>query len=177
MGLLKLLGIKRDELAGRDLLGTLFDGIEGIVGERPVEEIKLITGYAGLLGRVANADLTITDGEVGRMRGILLDVLGLDADEVEAIVEILLRHRVQLLNLEDHVYARLINDVTDRPHKLKLLRALYEVAAADGSVREREDQEIRVITRALMLSHGDFIAARREFREQLAVLQKSPGRE
>jgi uncharacterized tellurite resistance protein B-like protein len=175
MGFLERLGIKRDERAGRDLLGTLFDGIEGIVGERPIDEVKLITGYAGLLGRVANADLTITDGEVERMRGILTDVLGLAGDEVDAIVEILLRHRNQLLNLEDHVYTRLINDVAHRPHKLKLLRALYEVAAADGSVREREDQEIRVISKALLLSHGDFIAARREFREHLAVLQKPSG--
>ena len=171
MGLLKLLGIRKEERAGRDELGTLFEGIEGIIGDRPVDEIKLITGYAGLLGRVAYADLEITDDELARMHRVLASVLGLADDEVEAIVEILLRHRVQLLSLEDHVYARLVNDVADRPHKLKLLRALYEVGAADGSVREREDQEIRVISKALMLSHGDFIDARREFRDHLAVLK------
>lgn len=172
MGLLKLLGIHGSERAGRDDLGTLFEGIEGIVGERPVDEIKLITGYAGLLGLVAYADLEITDDEVSRMRQVLASVLGLATHQVEAIVEILIRHRVQLLSLEDHVYARLINDVADRPHKLKLLRALYEVGAADGSVREREDQEIRVISRALLLSHADFIGARREFRDYLAVLKQ-----
>lgn len=174
MGLLKLLGIRKEGRAGRDVLGTLFDGIEGIVGDRPLDEIKLVTGYAGLLGRVAYADLEITDDEVARMRRVLAGVLGLADGEVEAIVEILLRHRVQLLSLEDHVYARLINDVADRPVKLKLLRALYEVGAADGSVREREDQEIRVISRALMLSHSDFIEARREFRDHLAVLKSEP---
>lgn len=172
MGLLDLLGIRKQTRAGRDELGTLFTGIERIVGERPIDEIKLITGYAGLLGRVACADLEITDDEIARMRRVLTGALGLGGGEVDAIVEILLLHRVQLLSLEDHFYARLINDVADRPHKLKLLRALYEVAAADGSVREREDQEIRVISRALLLSHGDFIEARREFRDQLAVLRE-----
>jgi uncharacterized tellurite resistance protein B-like protein len=171
MGLLKLLGIRKEERAGRDELGTLFEGIEGIIGDRPVDETKLITGYAGLLGRVAYADLEITDDEVDRIRRVLSSTLGLADAEIDAIVEILNRHRVQLLSIEDHLYTRLINDVADRPRKLKLLRALYEVGAADGSVREREDQEIRVISKALMLSHSDFIDARREFGDRLAVLR------
>jgi uncharacterized tellurite resistance protein B-like protein len=173
MSLLKLLGIRKESQAARDELGTLFDGIETIVGDRPIDEIKLIAGYAGLLGRVAYADMEITDEEIARTRRILVEVLGLAEDEVEAIVQILLRHRVQLLTVEDHLYTRLVNDVADRPHKLKLLRALYEVGAADGAVREREEQEIRVISKSLLLSHGDFVAARREFREHLSVLRKS----
>ena len=159
------------EDAGGGERGGLYAAVEALGRERPESDVARIAGWAGLLGRVAYADMDLGDDELARVREILVETAGLDARDARAITELLARERVELLSLEDHLYARLINDVADREQKLDLIRALFRVAAADGTVRSDEDGAIRGIARALLLEHREFIAIRREFKGQLAVFQ------
>jgi hypothetical protein len=46
------------------------------------------------------------------------------------------------------------------------------VSAADLSVEVREDNEIRRVSREMKIEHSDFINARAEVREHLAVLRR-----
>ena len=141
---------------------------------RTEEEVKLATGWAGLMGRVADADMALGEEELEKIRDSLARVHRLSSRAAEAVTILLREHRAELLSIEDHLYARMINDVATREQKTALLRALFDVAAADDLIRESEDSTVRNISRSLMLSHKEFIEARLEHRDSLAVLKKDP---
>ena len=161
MSLWKLLGVNKEERGGNPDLGLLFEHIERILAGAPTDEIKLVTGYAGLLGKVAYADTEVTPEEADRVRRVLGAELGLGLGRVERIAELLEQERARLFTIEDYIYSRLVNEVADRMQKLALLRAMFAIAAADGTVRDREEQVIRVASKGLLLSHRDFIDARK----------------
>ena len=50
-------------------------------------------------------------------------------------------------------------------------RGLFALAAADDSVSSLESDEIRKISKALLMSHKEFIEVRKMYRDKLAVLQ------
>jgi uncharacterized tellurite resistance protein B-like protein len=176
MSLWKLLGMSKQERGGDPELGLLFEHIERILADGSAAEIKLVTGFAGLLGKVAYADIEVTAEESDRIRDVLGAELGLGPGPVARIAELLEQERARLFTIEDYIYTRLVNEVADREQKLALLRAMFAIAAADGSVRDREEQVIRIATKGLLLSHRDFIDARQQFRDHLAVLRKEDRR-
>jgi uncharacterized tellurite resistance protein B-like protein len=152
-------------------LGELFAGMSRILEGRAEQEIRLITGYAGLLGKVAYADMEITEVEMGKVRDVLAGRLSLSAEVVELIVELLGQLRARLYNLEDYVYLRMVNDATDKHGRMELLGALFEVAAADESICAEEDATLWTIAKGLRLSHREFISVRAGFQEYLDVLK------
>ena len=70
----------------------------------------------------------------------------------------------------EEIVAREFAALATSGERLALLRCLFAVSAADESVAVREDNEIRQISRELRIEHADFIAARAEVRQHLAVL-------
>jgi uncharacterized tellurite resistance protein B-like protein len=173
MDFLKIFGLGKQRGASDRDLGGLFAALENMLAGKPVDEIKLVAGWAGLLGRVANADMELSDEEIARIREILEKNHGLGGTLVSEVTDLLAGNRVELLSVEDHFYARMINDVAGREEKLALIESLFQVAAADDIVRQNEDATIRMISRSLFLSHDEFIEVRRKFRDKLAVLKNS----
>jgi uncharacterized tellurite resistance protein B-like protein len=153
-------------------MGALFSTIEKLAGGRSVAEIKRITGWAGLLGRVAYADLELAPEEISGIRKVLEQVHDLDEESARQVVELLEKERAQLLSIEDYIYSRLLNEVASRQEKVELLGALFRVAAADGTVAEREEAAIRLVAHSLLLDHADFIAARLLVRDQVPALRR-----
>ena len=165
---------QNDVRCGRNLFevaGFLTRNREMLAG-RPEDEVKRITAYAGLLGKVAYADLEVSAAEEARVRELLADELGLSAVDAEAVGGLLRAQRARLFLVEDYVYARLVNELCDREAKLALLRCLFAVAAADGAVTGEEDATIGNVARDLRLSQGDFIEARSTVRQSLAWMGK-----
>ncbi len=173
---MKIFGMGKHEKAKDKNLGSLFAALEEMLAGKSVDEIKLVAGWAGLLGRVANADMELSDEEIVRIREIMSEIHGLDGTSSGAIADLLAGNRVELLSVEDHFYTRMINDVADREKKLALLESLFHVAAADDIVRQNEDATIRMISRSLFLSHDEFIEVRSRFRDKLSVLKNSKSR-
>jgi uncharacterized tellurite resistance protein B-like protein len=167
MDLWKLFGIGRQNRGPEtDDLGRLFGGIQRILDGHADRDVKLITGIAGLLGNVAHADLEISSSEVAGIRRALGGRLHLTEAQVAAIVELLLKHRVQLFAVESHIYSRLVNEVADRQQKIDLLGVLFSVAAADQAISGEEATAIRLVAEGLKLSHRDFVDARIAFKRQ-----------
>jgi uncharacterized tellurite resistance protein B-like protein len=136
------------------------------------DEARYVATFAYLLGRIARADLQITADESDEMRRILAGLAQLSLDQAEIVVEIV-RNQAELFGgTENFLVAREFNEIATRQQKLNLLECLFAVAAADGSVSASEDDEIRRLANELCLPHGDFIAARRQYREHLAVLRE-----
>jgi uncharacterized tellurite resistance protein B-like protein len=171
MDLKKLFGISNEADRARKDLGELFAGVQAILKDCSENDVKLITGFAGLLGKVAYADMEISEVEIERMRSVLGGLKHLSSQQVNLIIELLGRHSVNLFSIEDYIYIRLINDVLDKPGKLGLLKALFKVAAADESVSAEEDAALWTVAKGLMLSHREFISVRAEFAGQLDVLK------
>ncbi len=172
MDLWKVLGIDRQGEKGSGVdWGTLFDAISGVLEGLPHEDVKRVTGIAGLLGKVAYADRDISEREVERIRRTLTEMLHLESAHVESILALLLDHRIQLFAVEDHVYARLVNEVASRQQKCELLRVLFTVAAADRSISEAEDRTIRLVADGLQLSHREFIDARSGFNDRREIFR------
>ena len=166
----KILGVDaaRDRVGD---LGLLFDSLmEKLVHLEP-EEVKRITGYAGMLGRIAYADMEISDVEIDRMKQILSTELKLSPSHVALLVSLLVEHRVQLFSVEDHFYHRIINESCSFDEKMALMKVLFGLAAADGSISKEEDAALFTASKSLRLSHRDFIAVRRQFATYLDVLK------
>ncbi|MCU0660947.1 MAG: TerB family tellurite resistance protein [Myxococcota bacterium] len=163
---------KKSTSSGNGELGKLFATIESLASGRSVDEIKRITGWAGLLGRVAYADLELAKEELAAIERVLEEVHALGKDNARQVVELIEKERVQLLSIEDYHYTRLINEVASRLEKVELLGVLFRVAAADGTVAEREEAAIRLVSQGLLLDHADFIAARLLVRDCVPVLRR-----
>lgn len=173
MNLWKLLGIDKCNGGGKtdEGYGRLFVGIQNLLGDLPPEEIKLVTGYAGLLGKVAYADMEISEEEIRRMESILKKTLVLTRVRVKPIVDLLSKHRVELFSIEDFIYIRLVNSICAKEQKIELLEAMFSVAAADASISAEEEAVIRVVAKGLLLSHADFVSVKKRFAAHLDVLK------
>ncbi len=170
MGLLDIFGLKggaSDE--DKEQLGKLHAKLSDMLQNHSEDEVKWIAAYAGLLGKVANADTSLDKKELGVIQELLGRHVELEAEQVRDILSLFEEHRVRLLSIEDYIYIRLANETADRKRKLELIRALFCVAAADGVISGGEENEIRRVTQGLGLSHRDYIEARLEFKEHLSI--------
>jgi uncharacterized tellurite resistance protein B-like protein len=135
---------------------------------------RYLSTFAYLLGRVAFADATITDAERELMTGLVAKEGSLAAEEAAAVVTLAVDEFRRLGGTHNLIVAREFAALATTGERLALLRCLFAVSAADESVLVREDNEIRQISRELRIEHADFIQARAEVREHLAVLRRQP---
>ena len=167
----KVFGIDDAQMDSYRDLGLLFETLTDRFSGLAVEEVKRITAYAGVIGKVSYADMEISDVEVERMQEIFERILKLSHSNASLLISILKAHRIQLFSVEDHFYSRLVNELMDLDEKRALLEAAFEVAAADGSVSKEEDAVLYDVSRSVHLSHHDFIAVKRRYAEYLDVLK------
>ena len=92
---------------------------------------------SGLLARVASIDFEIHQDEVLQMTQFLIDweISKIDAENV---VKIALEEINNLAGLENHKYCHPLNDIMEQKERYSLVKALFSIAASDGSVDESE---------------------------------------
>ncbi len=136
------------------------------------ERARYVASFAYLLGRVANADLDISTEETAAMERIVVDIAGLPEPQAILVVQ-MARSQTELFGAtENFLVGREFNKMASREQKLALLECLFAVSAADESITTVEDNEIRKISKELLLKHNDFIAARLAYKEYLASKKK-----
>jgi uncharacterized tellurite resistance protein B-like protein len=134
---------------------------------------RFIAAFGYILSRVANADLTISPGEVHAMERIIMERGGLPEEQALIVIQTA-KTRAQLFGgTENFLVTREFSRIATREEKLALLDCLFAVAAAEGGISATEDNEIRQIVNELGLGHPDFIAVRSRWKDQLNVLKKS----
>jgi uncharacterized tellurite resistance protein B-like protein len=134
---------------------------------------RFIAAFGYILSRVANADLTISPGEVHAMERIIMERGGLPEEQALIVIQTA-KTRAQLFGgTENFLVTREFSCIATREEKLALLDCLFAVAAAEGGISTTEDNEIRQIVNELGLGHPDFIAVRSRWKDQLNVLKKS----
>jgi uncharacterized tellurite resistance protein B-like protein len=135
------------------------------------ERARYIAAFAYILSRVARADMNISDAETREMENQLTRLSRLPAEQAVLVVQIAKTQATLFGGTENFLVTQEFNRMADPEQKLALLDCLFAVAAADNIISTAEEREIRLINDELQLTHNQFIAARYNFRQCLAVLK------
>lgn len=170
MSLLRFLGLAGDE-SGRgaepDSLVALAERLDSM---EPAAA-RLAAAFAYLLARVAGADLRTDDLEQSAIADHLEAFADLDAETAgvlaAAAVEVADRHGAT----DDHLVARAFQEMAEDEERLRLLRCLYAVAAADDTITTVEDNEVFEIASAIGVRRSDVVAIRSEWKRYLGTLR------
>lgn len=138
---------------------------------------RFLAAFAYLLGRVASADHAISEVETRAMERLVMEEGGLSEAQAVLVVQIAKTEQLLLHGTEDFRVAQEFRELATVEERLALLRCLFAVSASDDAVVVAEDNEVRRISIELRIPHADFVAARQEVRDHLAVLKlPSPSR-
>jgi uncharacterized tellurite resistance protein B-like protein len=141
------------------------------LGERDDESVLVVVALAGLLGAVAYADRSYSEGEEAQVRAELARVHGMPAAAVDAVCEALRRHIVQISTVEVPRYCRVLRELGDRELRAEVLEVLVDLAAVDDVITTAETNLLRQVTTALGLSQSDYNDAQAKHRERLSALK------
>ncbi|OBT31837.1 TerB family tellurite resistance protein [Vibrio splendidus] len=119
---------------------------------------------ASLLCEVAGADHQINESERVAKLQLLQRLLGLDEEQAKALLAQAEPKVEQSASLYD--FTSQLRDLS-QPVRIDLIKAMWEVAHADGEIDPIEDSVIRKTAELLYVDHSDFI------KTKLNVLGKS----
>ena len=160
------LGIEKPA-AEANVLDSMLEALEHLEEGRA----RYVAGFAYLLGRVADVDHHVTPGEAALMTRLVAEEGAMSQAEADIVVRLALDDHKRFGGTHNVIVTRDLAGTTTLEQRLGLLRCLFAVSAADESVNVVEDNEIRRISRELRIEHGDFVRARLEVRDHLAVLR------
>lgn len=135
------------------------------------EQARYIASFSYILGRVAHADLNISEEETRLMERIVMEMGELPEEQAVLVVQMAKTQTLLFGGTENYLVTRDFEKMATREQKMRLLECLFAVSATDKEISSLEDREIRQITSELRLEHKDFIAVRSMFRRHLAVLK------
>lgn len=171
MGLLDWLGGTQDHASGgQDDIETV-RRIAGELDALDPDRARYVACFAYILGRVAHADLDVSDEEILAMEQLVAERADLPAAQAALVVQIAKQRNELFGGTDNFLVTRTFGEMADIDSKRALLDCLYAVSAADNSISAEEDQEIRRITGELNMGHDEFIRARSKYIDQLSVMQ------
>ncbi len=138
------------------------------------DEARHLSLFAFLLARVAHVDLEVSPAEVAVMERMVATHGSLSVPQAALVIEIARATQRMLGPTHNFVAIREFRDAATRDQKIGLLRCLFEVASADGVVTGAEEEEIRVISRGLLLEDRDYLDVRAAFSDKRSVLGARP---
>jgi tellurite resistance protein len=160
-----------DSAADADAVHRIVRQLESL----PPDRARHLALLAFLLARVADVDLEVTEAESREMERILREEGALPPAEAALAVEIAKAENRLFGATRNFLAAREFRDLAGDDEKRRLLHCLFAVAAADGSISVAEEEAIREISRELLLSNDEYLAARGRWRDRRAVFQRGPG--
>ncbi len=174
MSLLRFLGIEKSGGPGEAAAETeTLRRIAGELDRMEPEKARYIAAFAYILGRVARADMQVSEEETRQMERLVAERGGLSDPEAVLVVQVAKTQGRLFGGTEDFLVTREFSKFASREQKLGLLECLYAVSAADQSISSAEDSEISRIAQELGLEHPDLVAARLAYREYLSFLNRS----
>ena len=142
------------------------------LNELDTDRARYIATFAYILGRVAMADLEVSEDETQSMERIVVDRGGLPPAQAVMVVQIAKSQNLLFGGTENFLVTREFNEIADRSQKLQLLDCLYTVSASDENISTVEDNEISKIANELGLPREALVRAREAHAEYLAVLRR-----
>ena len=174
MGILDLLGVSRGG-SDKDLPRADTETVREIIrllDEIEPERARYVASFAYVLGRVAHADLEISEEEMSAIERIVADRTGLPEGQAILVVQMAKTHNQLFGGTENFLVTREFASLAKREERLALLDCLFAVSCSDDSISAVEDTEIRKIAGELRLNHSEFIEVRSRYLDYLEVLKK-----
>ena len=174
MGILELLGLRGAQApdSGSSAETAAVRKIAASLERLDPDHARYVAAFAYVLGRVAHADLDITDDESLEMERIVRANGGLSEEQAVLVVQMAKTQALLCGGTENFLVTREFNEIADRDQKLALLECLFAVSSADGGVSTVEANVIRQIADELKLDHRDYVAVRSRYRDRLDVLRR-----
>ena len=171
MSLLRFLGIaSNDGDAGHDENDTTRK-IAAHLDHLPADSARFLATFACVLGRVANADLRVDSCELDEMQSAVQRFASLGEREAGVVVEIATARIQEFVGTEGYVATREFRKLSSRDDRIRLLRCLYAVAAADGTISTEESSEISSIGEELGFARPEIMGLRAAWKDKLAEFQ------
>ena len=132
---------------------------------------RYVGAFAYILGRVAHADLHISEQETRKMEEIVHGLGHLPEDQSVLVVQIAKSQNRLFGGTENFLVTREFMEISTPEQRQELLDCLFAVSAADRSISGVEEAQIRQIASELGFSHREFVTARSEYSEHREVLK------
>jgi len=124
-----------------------------------------LASFAFILARVAAADLDIDTEEEATIEKILRGLEVVDENHVRLVSEIARAQARDEGGTENYLATREFREQSNREQRIRLLKALLQVARADGHVSEIETEEIVRIADELDFGPDELKALRSDLRQ------------
>ncbi len=179
MSILELLGFKDSSDDAKQPATVNKDGKKPVTEHKVLKEIAeelsslsreealKLAAYAYVLSRVAYVDLEINEAEKAKISKLLQKEGSFSPDRAETVCKIATQKARMFGATHDYLITREFSKTASKEEKKNLLRAVFSVAAADGTITMAESQELRKITSELKLDREVYTQLRVAFREQL----------
>ncbi|UGA56109.1 tellurite resistance TerB family protein [Vibrio sp. VB16] len=112
---------------------------------------------ASLLCEVAAADSQVAEDEEKAKLVLLMHLLDIDEQKAKSLIEQAkegIKHAVSLYDFTTQLRE------LEQPARFDLVKAMWEVANADGYIDPQEDAVIRKVAELLYVDHSEFIRAK-----------------
>ena len=137
----------------------------------PPDRARFLAGFAYILSRTAEADLSISDVETREMERIVVDHGRIPEAQAVIVVQIAKTRSVLFGPTEDFLVTREFRAVASDAECLDLLRCCYLVGAADGTITAEESGTLSSIAEELGIDAAAIRALRAEYADKLTALQ------
>jgi uncharacterized tellurite resistance protein B-like protein len=134
----------------------------------PPDKARLLAGMAFVLARTANADMQITDTETQAIETALFEA-GLDQSQAILVAEMAKLQERTTGDTSDYLVTREFRDVSTPEQRLQVLRACYQVAAADGGISGIESATLDEIANEFEFDRAQAAAVRAEFADRISA--------
>jgi uncharacterized tellurite resistance protein B-like protein len=124
---------------------------------------------AALLVEVAMADHQFSDQELRSLSDSLKRKYSLATDEISELVSLAKSESNHATSL--HQFTQIVNQHCDNTEKFNLIKAMWELAFADGSLDKYEDYLIRKVADLIYLPHTEFIRAKSQVKAGLGEVK------
>lgn len=133
---------------------------------------RYVAAFAYLLGRVAHADLDISDDETRRMEELVRRFGDLPEEQAVLVVEIAKSQNRLFGATENFQVAREFRQLATRDQRRELLDCLFAVSAADDTISGEEEAQVRQIAEELGFSRREYVEVRSTYNDKRSVIQR-----
>ncbi len=120
---------------------------------------------AALLIEVAMADHQFSDQELESLSHSLKHKYSLTTNEISDLITLAKSESNHATSL--HQFTQIVNQQCDNTEKFNLIKAMWEIAFADGDLDKYEDYLIRKVADLIYLPHSEFIRAKSQVKAGL----------
>jgi uncharacterized tellurite resistance protein B-like protein len=138
----------------------------------PADHARFLACYAYTLARAANADLNISEAEVGAIEELIRAVDGLTAEQAQLVAALARAQAGDIRGTDDFLVTREFVKVSTVEQRHALARACFAVGAADGSISAEESAVGNQIANELGLTSLEVSVIRSEFSDRMAAIQE-----